>query len=105
MSMTALRASVRKRRLMRHGRGPRSHPRHAEGGHMSKPHDKPDDTRRDFLGGAAVVATGAGLGTEARAQDHTPHMAAPAAAQPMGPTEGHGAFFNDDDAATMAAFT
>jgi gluconate 2-dehydrogenase gamma chain len=32
-------------------------------------------------------------------------MAAPAAAQPMGPMEGHGAFFNDDDAATMAAFT
>ena len=75
---------------------------------MSKPHDKPDDTRRAFLVGAAVVATGAGLTTEARAQnhpqDHT-NMAAPAATQPMGPMEGHGAFFNDDNAATMAAFT
>ena len=75
---------------------------------MSKPHDKPDDTRRAFLVGAAVAAAGAGLATEARAQDHTQdhtHMAPPAAAQPMGPMEGHGAFFNDDDAATMTAFT
>ncbi len=72
---------------------------------MSKPHDKPDDTRRAFLVGAAVAAAGAGLATEARAQDHTSHMAPPAAAQPMGPSDGHGAFFNDDDAATMAAFT
>jgi gluconate 2-dehydrogenase gamma chain len=79
---------------------------------MSKPHDKPDDTRRAFLVGAAVAAAGAGLASEARAQDHVQdhaqdhtQMAAPAAAQPMGPMEGHGAFFNDDDAATMAAFT
>jgi gluconate 2-dehydrogenase gamma chain len=72
---------------------------------MSKPHDKPDDTRRAFLVGAAVAAAGAGLAPEARAQDHAPHMEAPATTQPMGPTEGHGAFFNDDDAATITAFT
>jgi gluconate 2-dehydrogenase gamma chain len=95
-------------------------PKNAEGGNMSK-QDKPDDTRRAFLVGAAAAAAGAGLASEARAQDHTPpdtppntppmaphmspHMAPPAATQPMGPSEGHGAFFNDDDAATMAAFT
>ena len=73
---------------------------------MSKPHDKPDDARRAFLVGAAVTAAGAGLApAEARAEDHPQHMAPPAAAQPMGPIDGHGAFFNDDDAATMAAFT
>jgi len=76
---------------------------------MSKPHDKPDDTRRAFLVGAAVAAAGAGLAPEARAQDHAPQtsppMPGPAAMPPMGPSEGHGAFFNDDDAATMAAFT
>jgi gluconate 2-dehydrogenase gamma chain len=76
---------------------------------MSKPHDKPDDTRRAFLVGAAVAAAGAGLAAEARAQDHapqsSPQMPAPAAMPPTGPSEGHGAFFNDDDAATMAAFT
>jgi gluconate 2-dehydrogenase gamma chain len=76
---------------------------------MSKPHDKPDDTRRAFLVGAAVAAAGAGLAPEARAQDHAPQASAqtpaPAAMPPMGPSEGHGAFFNDDDAATMAAFT
>ena len=71
---------------------------------MSKPHDKPDDARRAFLLGAAVAAAGAGLTTEARAEDRTTHMV-PDAAQPMGPAEGHGAFFNDDDAATVAAFT
>jgi gluconate 2-dehydrogenase gamma chain len=70
---------------------------------MSK-QDKPDDARRAFLVGAAIAAAGAGLASEARAEDHTTHPV-PDAAQPMGPTEGHGAFFNDDDAATMAAFT
>ena len=51
---------------------------------MSKPHDKPDNARRAFLLGAAVAAAGAGLTTEARAEDRTTHMV-PDAAQPMGP--------------------
>jgi gluconate 2-dehydrogenase gamma chain len=70
---------------------------------MSKSHDdKPDGTRRAFLVGTALGAA-TSLVTEARAQDHA--HAAPTAAHSMGPTDGHGAFFNDDDAATMAAFT
>ena len=74
---------------------------------MSKPDDKHDETRRAFLVGAALGAA-SGLVTEAHAQDHMQdHMHAPtgAAAHGTSPTDGHGAFFNDDDAATMEAFT
>jgi gluconate 2-dehydrogenase gamma chain len=71
---------------------------------MSKPHDdKHDETRRAFLVGTALGAA-TSLVTEARAQDHA-HAAINPAARAMGPSDGHGAFFNDDDAATMAAFT
>jgi gluconate 2-dehydrogenase gamma chain len=70
---------------------------------MSKPHDnKHDETRRAFLVGTALGAA-TSLVTEARAQDHA--HAATTATHPMGPADGHGAFFNDDDAATMTAFT
>jgi gluconate 2-dehydrogenase gamma chain len=71
---------------------------------MSKPHDdKHDETRRAFLVGTALGAA-TSLVTEARAQEHA-HATTGAAPHAMGPTDGHGAFFNDDDAATMAAFT
>jgi len=71
---------------------------------MSKPHDdKHDETRRAFLVGTALGAA-TSLVTEARAQDHA-HAATGPVPHAMGPADGHGAFFNDDDAATMAAFT
>ncbi len=72
---------------------------------MSKPDDsKHDETRRAFLVGAALgAAAGAGLVPEAHAQGHDMQMAAGAHA--MAPTDGHGAFFNDEDAATVRAFT
>ena len=64
--------------------------------------------RRKFLAGAAFGA-GAVAGTrllpEASAQTHAPaetNASAPAHVHANG--EGHGAFFNDDDAATVAAF-
>jgi gluconate 2-dehydrogenase gamma chain len=70
---------------------------------MSKsPDDKHDETRRAFLVGTALGAA-TSLVTEARAQDHA-HAATSPAAHTMGPADGHGAFFNDDDAATIAAF-
>ena len=70
---------------------------------------KHDEARRSFLIGAAVGAgavAGAGLVPNALAQTHPPHPAADSAAttaQAHGP--GHGAFFNDDDTATVTAFT
>ncbi len=76
---------------------------------MTKPDDKThDETRRAFLVGAALgAAAGAGLVPEAHAQGHdmqmAPHMAP--AAHAMAGTDGHGAFFNDQDAATVRAFT
>ena len=68
-----------------------------------KPDRKHDESRRAFLVGAALgAAAGSGLVPEAHAQiqDHsmaaTPHtMASP---------DGHGAFLNDEDAATVQAF-
>jgi gluconate 2-dehydrogenase gamma chain len=71
---------------------------------------KHDEARRAFLIRAAVGAgavAGAGLVPDALAQDHERHAAAnaPAPAQPHSTGVGHGAFLNDDDAATIAAFT
>jgi gluconate 2-dehydrogenase gamma chain len=73
---------------------------------------KHDEARRAFLVGAAVGAGAVagqtlvpgGLVPDARAQGH-PHAATDAVAptQPHGP--GHGAFLNNDDALTVAAFT
>src|SRR6202008_3289 len=78
-----------------------------------------DETRRAFLKGAAVGAgaiAGGGLAPEAFAKE--PNDAKeqvkrrPAAADPAETPahqhmsgEGHGAFFNDEDAATILAFT
>jgi gluconate 2-dehydrogenase gamma chain len=52
--------------------------------------------------GAGAVA-GAGLVPEAAAQNHGQHKEAPAHAHAKGVA--HGAFFNQEDAATIAAFT
>src|SRR6478735_12777823 len=71
---------------------------------------KHDEARRAFLIGAAVGAgavAGAGLVPEAVAQTHEQHQAkdSPATtAQSHAQGSGHGAFLNDDDAATVAAF-
>ena len=74
---------------------------------------KHDEARRAFLVGAAVGAGAVagqnlvpgGLVADALAQGHPQHAATDAVAptQPHGP--GHGAFLNNDDAATVAAFT
>ena len=81
-----------------------------------------DETRRAFLKGAAVGAgalAGGGLGSEAFAKDNKdtkdnkekehPHKAVAAETTEPAPRqrksgEGHGAFFNDEDAATVLAF-
>ena len=69
---------------------------------------KYDEARRAFLIGAAVGAgavAGKGLVADAFAQTHPQHGPAEApatTAHAHGP--GHGAFLNDDDAATVAAF-
>jgi gluconate 2-dehydrogenase gamma chain len=71
---------------------------------------KRDVARREFLAGAALgagVVAGAKLLLEASAQTHAQHAAAgapvPVCAHANG--DGHGAFFNDADAETVAAFT
>src|SRR5712691_520734 len=71
---------------------------------MTKRRDsKHDEARRAFLVGAAVgAATGAGLVPGAVAQEKQPAPPASARAQSSG--DEHGAFFSDDDAATVAAF-
>ena len=71
---------------------------------------KHEVARRGFLAGAALgagVVAGARLLPEAAAQTHTPPAAAkaPAPAQMHSNGEGHGAFLNDADAETVAAFT
>ena len=71
---------------------------------------KHDVARRGFLAGAALgagVAAGARLLPEAAAQTHAPPAAAkvPGPAQMHSNGEGHGAFLNDADAETVAAFT
>jgi gluconate 2-dehydrogenase gamma chain len=71
---------------------------------------KHDEARRAFLIGAAVGAgavAGAGLVPEALAQTHeqpNPTEAPTTTAQGHGQSGGHGAFLNDDDSATVAAF-
>jgi gluconate 2-dehydrogenase gamma chain len=68
-----------------------------------------DASRRKFLVNAAVGAVaGAGLVPDALAQTHEQHkQAADSSASAMSHMngEGRGAFFNADDAATVAAFT
>jgi gluconate 2-dehydrogenase gamma chain len=66
---------------------------------------KHDEARRTFLIGAAVGAVaGAGLVPDAVAQDSK--AAGPTApSRPVSNREGAGAFFGDEDAATIAAFT
>jgi gluconate 2-dehydrogenase gamma chain len=68
---------------------------------------KHDESRRAFLVGAAVGAgtvAGAGLVPDALAQGHPQHTpAGPATAVHAGGPH-HGAFFNEEDSATMAAF-
>jgi len=81
-----------------------------------------DETRRGFLKGAAVGAGAlAGLAPQAFAKDNKdvvkdtkekerPHKTAAAepaeaAPRPRASGQGHGAFFNDEDAATVLAFT
>ena len=74
---------------------------------------KHDEARRAFLKGAAVGAgaiAGTGLISEALAKPHEkPKTAAAETADTQQHAhqggEGHGAFFNDEDAATVAAFT
>jgi gluconate 2-dehydrogenase gamma chain len=69
---------------------------------------KHDEARRAFLKGAAIGAgavAGAGLVPEAFGQTHEQHtdnLDTTAQAHAHGP--GHGAFLNDDDAVTVAAF-
>jgi hypothetical protein len=75
-----------------------------EAGSMPSKHD---ESRRAFLVGAVIGAGAAGVGfaPEAGAQTNDQQAAASATtgqAHAHGP--GHGAFFNDDDAATVAAF-
>jgi gluconate 2-dehydrogenase gamma chain len=66
---------------------------------------KHDEARRTFLIGAAVGAVaGAGLVPDAVAQDGKAANAA-APSRPVSNSEGAGAFFNPEDASTIAAFT
>ena len=69
-----------------------------------------DESRRAFLKGAAVgvgAVAGAGIVPEALAQGKPAahdHMGGAMQQQPAAPVEHHGAFFNDEDARTVAAF-
>ncbi len=67
-----------------------------------------DASRREFLARAAVGAgavAGAGLATEATADSQEQHRdTSTTAVQPRSEGQGLGAFFNHDDAATIAAF-
>lgn len=73
--------------------------------------NKHDESRRAFLIGTAVGAgavAGAGLVRDALAQSQEQHKPADAlatTAHAHAHSGGHGAFLNDDDAATVAAFT
>jgi gluconate 2-dehydrogenase gamma chain len=68
-----------------------------------KPERKHDESRRAFLVGAALGAA-AGIVPEAQAQTHDAHATTGAAPHTMASTDGHGAFLNDEDAATVQAF-
>jgi gluconate 2-dehydrogenase gamma chain len=68
---------------------------------------KHDEARRAFLVGAvagAGAAAGAGLAPQALAQTAPQLKEAPPAAHAHSTGAGHGAFFNDENAATVAAF-
>jgi gluconate 2-dehydrogenase gamma chain len=84
--------------------------RQEEGISMSKH----DEARRAFLKGAAAgagVIAGTGLAPQALAKEQEPKAharhadAGDAQTHTHASGEGHGAFFNDEDAATIAAFT
>src|SRR5882762_1273316 len=69
-----------------------------------------DATRRAFLVRAAVGAgavAGAGLvpGAQTQAREQRPETGATTTTQPHSNVVEHGAFLNDEDAATVAAFT
>jgi gluconate 2-dehydrogenase gamma chain len=69
---------------------------------------KHDAARRAFLVRAAVGAgavAGAGLVPDAHAQNHEQRQEAGAPAHPRSNSDEQGAFFNPDNAATIAAFT
>src|SRR5215472_17926972 len=69
---------------------------------------KHDEARRAFLLGAAVGAgavAGATLVPDALAQTHEPPTTGTGAAHSHAGGPGLGAFFNSEDAATIAAFT
>jgi gluconate 2-dehydrogenase gamma chain len=68
---------------------------------------KHDEARRAFLVGAAVTgaAASAALVPEAYAKDDPRRVAQKGAQDHSHVSGGHGAFFNDEDAATIAAFT
>src|SRR5437870_4327278 len=71
---------------------------------------KHDKARRAFLVGAAAGAgavASVGLLPEALGQSHEPQTtgATPTATHAQSGAPGHGAFFNDEDAATISAFT
>ena len=69
---------------------------------------KHDEARRTFLVRAAVGAgaiAGAGLMPATPAQGQEQGEEAEASARPLSSGQGHGAFFNRDQAATIAAFT
>jgi gluconate 2-dehydrogenase gamma chain len=70
---------------------------------------KHDEGRRAFLVGAGAAASTSFVQTAyAKTQPPHPHHTtaeAPASNHAAEPAEGHGAFFNDEQAATVAAFT
>src|SRR5262247_514822 len=85
---------------IRHGAPPNNMTREAIS--MSKH----DESRRAFLVGAAVGAVGASLKPgDALAQTQTRPATTGATDTTHAHANGHGAFFNGDDAATIAAFT
>ena len=73
---------------------------------------KHDEARRTFLIGAGAAVAAPALVNEARAKEHehkghedkAGHEARHEAGHDHGMASGHGAFLNDDDAATVAAF-
>ncbi len=68
---------------------------------------KHDEARRAFLVRAALGAgavAGAGLMPDVYAQNPEQRKEADASARPLSSGDGHGAFFNRDNAATIAAF-
>lgn len=69
---------------------------------------KHDEARRAFLVRAALgagVVAGAGLMPSAYAQNQEQREEADASTRPLSSGEGHGAFFNHANAATIVAFT